>query len=623
MRKLFLALAVLLFCAVVTAPSQVMAAGTVAGTNISNQAYADYKDANGNAMTRVYSNTVTVTVSQVAAVSIVPPTVTSSAKNGDVINYLVQLFNNGNGNDTQTFTYATSGDWTPTSVRMFYDVNNDHIYTPGTDILLTETAPGSKTYKTVNGSGAPVQINPDDDYDVIMEVTVPAAGVAPNNSNSVITITTKSDFDNSKTATGTYTTTVLAASIAAVKTHTPAGTPTYLKPGDEATYTITLTNSGSTNGTAVTVTDPLPANMTYKAGSIEVSVNGGAWSAKTDAADNDGARYDAGTRSVIAPDGAAVLAVAAGTTWAIRFKATLNVGTASGGAVTNQASVQYTSGTSTVTVQTNGDTFLVSTLSGIDLTSTATPKTGNPGDQIVYPFTAVNNGNASDTINLTAASTQGWTWVFWADANGDGIPGNDGDYLLTDTNGDGKIDTGALPQNGTINILAVAKIPVGAANGTTDTITITGASVADPAKTDTQSFTTTVKAPIMSVVKGVTAIQAPGGGAICTPTDTTTGAPCQVFPGTVLTYTVTATNSGVGNASNVVLTDMTPQYTTYKAGSLKTGSSVSTLTTRTDAADADGAEYNSGNHAVVVPDGGSLTLGPAGTWVLQYQLIVN
>ena len=36
------------------------AAGTLAGTTISNQAYVDYKDANGNAMPRVFSNTVTV-----------------------------------------------------------------------------------------------------------------------------------------------------------------------------------------------------------------------------------------------------------------------------------------------------------------------------------------------------------------------------------------------------------------------------------------------------------------------------------------------------------------------------------------------------------------------------------
>jgi uncharacterized repeat protein (TIGR01451 family) len=96
-----------------------------------------------------------------------------------------------------------------------------------------------------------------------------------------------------------------------------------------------------------------------------------------------------------------------------------------------------------------------------------------------------------------------------------------------------------------------------------------------------------------------------------------------VIPGSVLTYTVTATNSGAGNANNVVLTDLTPQHTTYVAGSVKTGSSAGTLTSRTDATDGDGAEYNAGTHAVVVPDGGSLTLGPAGTWVLQYQLTVN
>ncbi|MEI6825784.1 MAG: hypothetical protein WCK54_09345, partial [Desulfuromonadales bacterium] len=87
---------------------------------------------------------------------------------------------------------------------------------PG-DYLIAETAPGSKTFKSVNNTGASLQILPDDDYDIFMEVTVPAVGVAPNNSSSVITVTAKSDFDTSKTSTGTYTTTVLAAAISAVK----------------------------------------------------------------------------------------------------------------------------------------------------------------------------------------------------------------------------------------------------------------------------------------------------------------------------------------------------------------------------------------------------------------------
>ncbi|HIJ87036.1 MAG TPA: DUF11 domain-containing protein, partial [Desulfuromonadales bacterium] len=476
---------------------------------------------------------------------------------------------------------------------------------PG-DYLIAETAPGSKTFKSVNNTGASLQILPDDDYDIFMEVTVPAVGVAPNNSSSVITVTAKSDFDTSKTSTGTYTTTVLAAAISAVKAHTSAGA---YKPGDLITYTVTLTNSGSAAATAVVFTDPLPANLTYVPGTLKLSVNGAAFAAKTDAADNDGVKYDAGTRSIVASDGATILSIAGGTSWAVQFQTTLNAGTASGSAVINQASVNYTSGTSTVTIQTNGETFLVTALAGIALNSTAPPKSGNPGDQIVYPFNAVNNGNNADTIELSVTSTQGWAWKIWVDANGDGIAGNSGDYLITDTNGNGKLDSGALAQNAAVSLLAVATIPVGAANGTTDTVTISGVSAFDPTKTATQLFTTTVKAPVMSVVKGVMSVQAPAGGALCTPTNPANGSPCTIVPGSVLTYIVTATNSGSGNATNVVFTDITPQYTSFKTGSLKSGSSLATLTARTDATDGDGAEYNSGAKAVVAPDGGTLTLG--------------
>lgn len=625
MRKIFLTLAVLMITAFLSAPSAI-AAGTLAGTAISNQAYADYKDVNNNAMPRVYSNTVTTTVSQVAGVDIVPPTVSSTANNGDMIDYLIQLFNTGNAPDTQTFSYATSGAWTPTSVQMYWDKDNSHTYTAG-DVLLTETAPGSKTYKTVDGTGTPVLIPVDDDYDVIMRVTVPGDTLAPDNTSNVVTVTTTSDFDNTKTATGTYTTTVQAAVIAAVKTHTPTGSPTLLKPGEVITYTITLTNSGSVAGNTVIVNDPLPAQLTFVAGSLKAGATAGTLTARTDGADNDGLKYDSGTRTVVAPDGATALTLAAkdlpGNTWVIRFQASVNTGVASGTPITNQAAVTYTSGANNVSIQTGGDTFFVAAVAGIDLASTAPPQTGNPSDKIIYPFTVTNNANSADTINLADTSTQGWTWAIWVDSNGDGIPGNDGDYLLTDTNGDGKIDTGSLTQNGTIALLAVATIPAGTADGTAETLTVTGTSVLDPTKTDALAFTTTVKAPVLTVVKGLSAVEAPGGGDICTPTNTTNGSPCAVVPGSVLTYTVTVTNSGNGSATSVVITDIVPQYTTYKAGSIKTGATAGTLTARTDATDGDGAEYNTGSNSIVVPDGGTLTIGATGTTVIRFQVTVN
>lgn len=621
MRKLFLILAVLLITAFVAAP-QAMAVGTLAGTAISNQAYGDYKDANGNPMARVVSNIVSVTVSQVYGVAIVPPTASQSGKSGDKLYYLVQLFNTGNGNDEQTFSYASGGAWTPSDVKMYYDVNNNHTYDAGTDVLLTETSTGSKTYKTVTTGGVPVPILPDDDYDLIMEVTVPA-GTTDNTTNT-ITILTTSDGDGSKQATGTYTTTVLAASILAAKTHTPLGapgSPTYLKPGDTVTYTIMLSNSGtSVTATGVSLNDPLPSNVTYVANSLKINVNGAGFVAKSDTANDDGVKYDSGTKAIIAPDGATTLSIPALQNWAVQFQATVNAGTSYPGSVVNQATVTYSSGTSTVTIQTNGDTCLIAQLAAIDLNSTAPAVTANPGDVVSYLFNAVNNGNAADTINLVPSSTMGWTWTIYADTNGNGV-WDAGDALLTDTNGDTKLDTGSLVQNGSISLLAVATVPAGSANLAQDTVTIAGSSAFDLTKTDTLSFTTTVKAPSLTINKGLTYVQAPGAGATCTVTNPLTGGGCFVFPGSTLTYLLTVTNSGSGTATLVTLTDVLPTTTTFVSGSLKTGASIGSLNTRTDTnTDTDGAGYNSGTHSV---EGDTPSLGAGGTFLLQYQSTVN
>lgn len=616
MKKLFLIIAALMLIVFAAAPPA-MAAGTPAGTAITNQAYADYKDTNGNAMPRVFSNTVTTVVQQVAGVTTAPTTMANNAVAGTNIAYPVTITNTGNGTDT--FPLAASVTAGTGTVTIYRDDNGDGIWQP------TETT-------IVSSTGA---LPADGTFKVFAVVAVPPG--AANGSTITVTLTGTSTFNGSVSAVSTLTTTVQAAVLAASKSAVdPASNTTLVttaKPGDIITYMITVANTGAP-GYDLVYTDVIPANTTYVAGSMKAGLSASYNTAPrtiTDANDGNEFSPDGGTTQVGAYFDSANNRIVLNKSQHppqgnFYFKVRVNDNVPAGTVISNSFTVDYAlvAGSATrYSASSNTSTVTVAQQAGILLDPDRTGF-GNTGDQIVYAFTATNRGNNGDTIDLTINSTAGWSWVIWKDADGNGIPGTGGDVILTDTNGNGRIDTGVLAQGASVPLLAVATIPAGTANGTVDTTTIIGTSAFNPAVTDPQILTTTVRAPVLSITKGVTAVQAPGGGAVCTPTNTTNGSPCNVVPGSVLTYTVTVTNSGGANATTVVITDVIPQYTTYKAGSIKTGSSIATLASRTDARDGDTAEFNSSANAVVVPDGGTLTIGPSGgTWVLQFQVTVN
>ena len=100
-------LCVALTLLVVAFAADSFAAGTPAGTVISNTAIADYEDANANALQSI-SNTVTTTVSQVAAVDISPASNSSNADPGDTVCYLHTVTNNGNDSDLIDIATASS-----------------------------------------------------------------------------------------------------------------------------------------------------------------------------------------------------------------------------------------------------------------------------------------------------------------------------------------------------------------------------------------------------------------------------------------------------------------------------------------------------------------------------------
>lgn len=271
-------------------------------------------------------------------------------------------------------------------------------------------------------------------------------------------------------------------------------------------------------------------------------------------------------------------------------------GTPAGTNIQNQATVTYTDGSGNpLTALSNVVTTTVSQVGAV----TVTPdRAGNalPGVTVYYAHTVTNGGNGGDTVNMTIASSNGWTTALYFDNNADGTL-DAGDTLMTDTDGDTLVDTGAIAADTTLNILAAVTVPAGTADGTSDTTTITGTSAFDNTAVDSAVDTTTVQAPDLGVVKSV----APAGPQV---------------PGTTLTYTMVITNNGSSVANTVQLTDTIPANTTYVAGSITLGG-----VSKTDAGGDDEGDFNVTNPFQVTVDVGALAAAASAT--VTFQVTIN
>ena len=273
-----------------------VAQGTAAGTQIQNSATVNYNNSAGAAQPAVTSNTVTVAVTQVAGVSSSPATGATSGAPGATAYYAYSITNSGNGSDTFSLSAVSSHSpaWTVTILKddgAGGGTANDGIHQAGETNVAAST-------------GA---LAADGVFKGFMAVAIPA-GTA-NGTSDTETLTAKSQFNASTTATVVGTTTVASA----VLTLTKAADVQSAAPGATVTYTLTYKNTGSADATQVAIADSIPANVTYVAGSV--TLNG---TAKTDAADGDQVTASNGTITV------AVGTVTAGTQGTITFKVTVN-----------------------------------------------------------------------------------------------------------------------------------------------------------------------------------------------------------------------------------------------------------------------------------------------------------
>ncbi|MBK7300475.1 MAG: DUF11 domain-containing protein [Moraxellaceae bacterium] len=161
-----------------------------------------------------------------------------------------------------------------------------------------------------------------------------------------------------------------------------------------------------------------------------------------------------------------------------------------------------------------------------------------PGGQVVFPHTLTNTGNGSDTFNLSAANNAAGddfefaAFTIYADADGNGVPDN-----AT------AITSVSLAAGGVYKFVVVTNAPVTATNAQEGDFTVTA---------NTSSVFTPVLA--QTVTNADTAIISTNAVVSVTKSANITTGPA----GTVVTYTLTYTNTGNTAATNFVLTDTLP-----------------------------------------------------------------
>ncbi|WP_447762770.1 hypothetical protein [Sphingopyxis panaciterrae] len=311
---------VIALLAALALPMQAHAAGTRAGSTISNTASASFD--NGSGTQTIDSNKVDLLVDELLDVTVdssnpadVP---TTPGATSQVLTFSVT--NNGNGQEAFVLSTVANGggDQYDPAVTQIYLDNGDGVFDAGTDTLYTP------------GANNPV-LNPDQSITVFVIATTPGtvsdgdrgivslvaaaqtgtgnpgtsfAGAGEGGGDAVVGSTRADGQDNGAFIVSAATVTLVKSAVVV----DPFGGSEPV-PGATITYTITATVAGSGSLNGLIVSDNIPADTSYVAGSITLGGSG-----LSDAADSDAGSYD-GTKIAVA-----LGTVAGGQTRAVTFK---------------------------------------------------------------------------------------------------------------------------------------------------------------------------------------------------------------------------------------------------------------------------------------------------------------
>jgi trimeric autotransporter adhesin len=436
-----------------------VAAGTPAGTVITNTATLNYKDLGGNSFAPVTA-TATITVAQKAGIAITPATASQTIGESNWAYYPFVTENTGNGTDQYNLAGVSSNGWT---VELYLDANGNGVLDPA------ELSAG-----TVSASSS---LTADATEHFIARVFVPL-GTA-DAATDILTVTGTSQFDNGVSASGVYTSTVQKSVLAFTKNQDVSNPA----PGQTITYTLPYANTGTGNTSNITLTDVLNTNITLVGGSI-----------------TGGGTYNAGTRTITWN----FATINSGVSGSVSFQVVVNSGVPATTNITNLANYAYTDDASGLNKNgsTNTTTATVAMVAALSSTINPASQTQDAGLNASYHLVLTNNGNGSDNVQLTHSSSQSFGWIYYLDNNGDGII-NGADAVVDGTN------LGPILAGGSVSIIVVATIPHATADGTVDATLFTFTSFTDAGVSTSKTGTTTVRAPMLGLTKSVTVV---GGG---------------------------------------------------------------------------------------------------------------
>jgi uncharacterized repeat protein (TIGR01451 family) len=223
------------------------------------------------------------------------------------------------------------------------------------------------------------------------------AGAIPNSATSAtITFSTSGDgyFP------GVFTTSIdlFAPNLVANKTVTDLNGGNDL-PGDTLQYTVTVTNTGQDPAGNVVLTDPIPANTTYVPGSMQILTGANA-GAKTDAAGDDQATFNAANNDLIFDLGTGSTATTGGTlaigaSTSISFLVKILTNVAANTVVINQATINYigvTTGFSFTTLSSAPAFTVTNSVADLAVTKTVSNPTPVVGNNVTFTVTVTNDG---------------------------------------------------------------------------------------------------------------------------------------------------------------------------------------------------------------------------------------